>query len=309
MEFTDFGIKLSSHSGILQLMDDIGRPLPEGIKARPLGGGNPARVPEVEKAYRHELEKLLADGDRFEDVIAHYDSPQGRVGFLKTAAEFFSSRYGWDITEENIALTFSTASNVGVIVSVSPFFTALFTRFFGDKEPLRGRFFVGFAAAMAGIGLISFWGSPVQVNPVGDLLSLGAAVMWGCYSVLTRKISGFGYTTIQTTRRVFAYGIAFMLPTLLFLDFRVDVARFSEPENVLNILFLGVGASAICFVTWNFAVKVLGAVKTSVYIYLIPVVTVITSVLVLHEKISGPGWAGILLTLAGLALSEYRGKS
>ena len=41
MEFTDFGIKLSSHSGILQLMDDIGRPLPEGIKARPLGGGNP----------------------------------------------------------------------------------------------------------------------------------------------------------------------------------------------------------------------------------------------------------------------------
>ena len=168
---------------------------------------------------------------------------------------------------------------------------------------------MGFAAAMAGIGLISFWGSPVQVNPVGDLLSLGAAVMWGCYSVLTRKISGFGYTTIQTTRRVFAYGIAFMLPTLLFLDFRVDVARFSEPENVLNILFLGVGASAICFVTWNFAVKVLGAVKTSVYIYLIPVVTVITSVLVLHEKISGPGWAGILLTLAGLALSEYRGKS
>ena len=105
MEFTDFGIKLSSHSGILQLMDDIGRPLPEGIKARPLGGGNPARVPEVEKAYRHELEKLLADGDRFEDVIAHYDSPQGRVGFLKTAAEFFSSRYGWGITEENIALT------------------------------------------------------------------------------------------------------------------------------------------------------------------------------------------------------------
>ena len=44
MEFTDFGTKLSSHSGILQLMDDIGRPLPAGIKARPLGGGNPARV-------------------------------------------------------------------------------------------------------------------------------------------------------------------------------------------------------------------------------------------------------------------------
>lgn len=105
MEFTDFGNKLSSHSGILQLMDDIAKPLPRGIKAKPLGGGNPARVGEVEKAYRRELEKLLADGDSFENVIAHYDSPQGRVGFLRTVAEFFSSNYGWNITEDNVALT------------------------------------------------------------------------------------------------------------------------------------------------------------------------------------------------------------
>ncbi len=105
MEFSDFGNKLSSHSGILQLMDDIAKPLPDGVKARPLGGGNPARVGEVEKAYRQEVEKLLEDGDSFENVIAHYDSPQGRVGFLRTVAEFFSAEYGWNITEENVALT------------------------------------------------------------------------------------------------------------------------------------------------------------------------------------------------------------
>ena len=105
MEFSDFGNKLSQHSGILQLMDDISRPLPPGVKAKPLGGGNPARVREAERVYREELERLLQDGDRFEDVIAHYDSPQGRVGFLRTAADFFHNEYGWDITEENIALT------------------------------------------------------------------------------------------------------------------------------------------------------------------------------------------------------------
>ena len=207
---------------------------------------------------------------------------------------------------ENIALTFTLASNVGVIVSVSPFFTALFTRFFGDKEPLKGRFFVGFAAAMAGIGLISFWGSPVQVNPAGDLLSLGAAVMWGCYSVLTRKISGFGYNTILTTRRIFFYGILFMIPALFLFDFSPDLTRLGNPVYLLNFLFLGLGACALCFVTWNFSVKLLGAVRTSVYIYLVPVITVAASVLILHEPFTWMTGAGTILTLSGLLLSEGR---
>ena len=105
MEFTDFGNKLSSHSGILQLMDDIAKPLPDGVRPKPLGGGNPARIEAVEKAYRAELEALLSDGDKFEDVICHYDSPQGRVGFLETVAAFFRENYGWNITADNVAVT------------------------------------------------------------------------------------------------------------------------------------------------------------------------------------------------------------
>lgn len=105
MEFSDFGTKLSSHSGILQLMDDIARPLPDGVKCRPLGGGNPARVPQVEKAYREEMEKILSSGEDFENLLAHYDSPQGRVSFLEMAASFFRKKYGWPVTAENLALT------------------------------------------------------------------------------------------------------------------------------------------------------------------------------------------------------------
>ena len=112
MVFTDFGNKLSQHSGILQLMDDIAKPLPSDVTPHPLGGGNPARVPEVEKAYRRELEHLLSDGERFEDMIAHYDSPQGRVSFLESAAAFFRERYGWPVTMENIALTNGSQSSM-----------------------------------------------------------------------------------------------------------------------------------------------------------------------------------------------------
>ena len=53
------------------------------------------------------------------------------------------------------------------------------------------------------------------------------------------------------------YGLVFMLPALLFMDFRWGFERLADPVNLFNLLFLGVGASAMCFVTWNMAVKLL----------------------------------------------------
>lgn len=206
---------------------------------------------------------------------------------------------------ENIALTFTMASNVGVIISAAPFFTAFLTHlFFKGEEPLRPGFFLGFGIAIAGICLISFNGSIMELNPAGDLLAIIAAFTWACYSVLTRKISRFGYPVIQTTRRIFFWGILFMIPTLFFFPFHFGPERFSNPVYLLNILFLGLCASALCFVTWNFAVSTLGAVKTSIYIYMVPVITVITSLIVLQEKITGLSALGVLLTLAGLIISE-----
>lgn len=208
---------------------------------------------------------------------------------------------------ENIALTYTMASNVGVIISVAPFFTAILSHLFlKGEEKLRANFLIGFLIAMAGIALISFNGSSLHLNLTGDLLALLAALVWACYSILTRKISSYGYHTILTTRRVFFYGLLFMIPTLFLFDFNWDPARLAEPVNLLNLLFLGLGASALCFVTWNFAVKLLGAVKTSIYIYMVPVITVAASVLLLHEPFTWMTGAGTVLTLAGLLLSEAR---
>lgn len=211
---------------------------------------------------------------------------------------------------ENIALTYTMASNVGVIISVAPFFTAILTHLFlSGAEKLRATFFLGFFVAMIGIFLISFNGSKLELNPMGDCLALLAAFVWACYSILTKKISGFGYPTILTTRRVFFYGILFMLPALFLFDFNPKLEGFSDPVNLLNLLFLGLGASALCFVTWNLAVKVLGAVKTSVYIYMVPVITVVTSSVILHEKVTILSGIGTLFTLAGLLLSECKPAS
>lgn len=208
---------------------------------------------------------------------------------------------------ENIALTYTMASNVGVIISIAPFFTAVLSHIFmKTEEKLKAQFFVGFFVAMVGICLISFNGRELELNPIGDILAVVAALVWSVYSLLTRKISSYGYNTVQTTRRIFTYGIVFMLPFLFVFDFNLDIQNVVKPEYALNLIYLGIGASALCFVTWNYAVKLLGAVKTSVYIYMVPVITVATSVIVLKEKITWVSAIGTILTLIGLFLSESR---
>ncbi len=210
---------------------------------------------------------------------------------------------------ENIALKYTAASNVGVIISAAPFFTAILSNLFlKHDEKLSVNFFIGFIAAMAGIGIISFNGANLKLNPIGDLLALLAAFLFACYSILTKKISSYGYNTILTTRRVFFYGILFMVPSLFIFDFKLGLYRFVNPVYLLNILFLGFGASALCFVTWNFAVKVLGAVKTSIYIYLSPVITVSASVIIIHEPFTLMTAAGTVLTLSRLLISGIKHK-
>ena len=206
---------------------------------------------------------------------------------------------------ENVALTYTTAANAGFIVTSSPLFTALFAwkAGMGEGRPSK-RFFLGFITAMAGICLISFpSGAELALNWKGDLLCVGAAVVWGIYSLLVRHISTFGYNVLQTTRRTFIYGLLFMIPAAMNMDFRWDLTRLADPACLGTFLYLGIGACALCFVTWNIAVGRLGSVRTSVYLYLVPVITLICSVTILHEPLTTASFAGAALTLLGLVIS------
>lgn len=208
---------------------------------------------------------------------------------------------------ENIALTYTFASNVSLILASAPFFTALAAHGFSCGERLTIRFFLGFLAAMAGVALITFNGAVVlQLNPLGDLLAVSAAVVWAFYSVCTKKIGGRGWNVVQTTRRIFFYGLLFMIPALFLFDASWDASLLKRPEIFLNILYLGLGASALCFVSWNRAVAILGAVKTSAYIYATPIVTMITARLFLGEALTPLALAGTGLILLGLLCSERR---
>jgi drug/metabolite transporter (DMT)-like permease len=206
---------------------------------------------------------------------------------------------------QNMALSYTLASNVSILISISPFFTALLSRIFAKEEKFQPSFFFGFIFAIIGIFLIAFNGNFIlRLNPLGDLLAVLSAFVWAIYTLILRKISLFGYNTVQFTRKIISYGLLLLFPLLSVFNFHLNLSRFASLSNLLNILFLGVGASAISFVTWNYAVSVLGAVKTSIYIYIIPIITILISAVVLNEKITYVAMLGVFLILFGLYISE-----
>ena len=206
---------------------------------------------------------------------------------------------------ENIALTYTYASNTSVIVSTAPFFTAIAASVASrGAKRLTSAFFIGFIVSMVGICMICFGGSEVAFSPVGDLLALGGAFVWAFYSVAIDKAGEWGLPVMQVTRRVFAYGIAFMVPVALASGFHLGLERFADPVNTLNMLFLGLVACALCFATWNYSIKLIGPIASGIYIYLSPVITAVAAALILHEEITPFAVAGIALTLVGLVVSQ-----
>ncbi len=104
MRLSRFGAKFTEESGILRLMDDLGEALSAGEKMLMLGGGNPARIPEMEAKFREHMRLVIERGE-LEDLIGSYDSPQGHRRFLEALAELLHRRYRWEVKAENIALT------------------------------------------------------------------------------------------------------------------------------------------------------------------------------------------------------------
>ncbi|HKM30019.1 MAG TPA: DMT family transporter [Bacilli bacterium] len=210
---------------------------------------------------------------------------------------------------ENTALTYTTATNAAIITSMAPFFTAILSFWVLKDEGLTRRFVIGFIIGIIGVVLVSLNGIFIlELNPFGDLLLVVAVFMWATYSVFTRIVSRYGYNMIQVTRRITMYGVIFIIPIYLFSHPEFSIDKILVLENGLSIAFLGFIASALCFSTWNIAIKHIGSVKTTIYIYAIPVVTVIFSAIFLDEKLTWMGIVGTILTILGLLISTRKNK-
>lgn len=207
---------------------------------------------------------------------------------------------------ENMALEYAPASNVSLIVCTAPVWTAVLLSLIYRSERMTGRQITGTALAFAGMVLVVLNGHFVlRLSPAGDLLALGAALLWMFYSLLIKRLGG-RYPSVFITRKLIFYGLLTILPVFLVQPPAFDAAVLLRPVVWGNLLFLGVVASMICYVLWNAAMYHLGAVRTTNYIYLNPLVTILTAALFIGERITLAALAGAALILYGMWRAETK---
>ena len=81
-----------------------------------------------------------------------------------------------------------------------------------------------------GVGLIVFNGSFVlKISPIGDLLTLLAALSWAFYSLIIKKMAG-RYPTVFITRKIFFYGVLTILPAFLLHPLQPETAVLLQPS-------------------------------------------------------------------------------
>lgn len=209
---------------------------------------------------------------------------------------------------ENVAVGISYVNNVSFIVCTAPLWTTLLGLMFLKDVRASRYLFAGSLMAVLGMGMVIFNGHFIlRLNPAGDLLALAAALCWAVYSVLIKFVSG-RYSAVFITRKVFFYGILTILPVFAVHPWSFPWRAFSQPVVWGNLLFLGILASFVCFAVWSYIIKQLGAIRTSNYVYLNPISTVIISALFLDEPMTPVAFAGSALILAGVYIANKKGN-
>ena len=129
MEFSKFGKRFTRHTGASVLMEDMGAAMDSTEPIIMLGGGNPARIPEVEQVFKDQLAAIIETRVEFSRMMGHYSGSAGDGRFRQALAGLLRDHYGWDLSEKNIALT-SGSQNA---------FFILFNLLAGDMEKIGTR--------------------------------------------------------------------------------------------------------------------------------------------------------------------------
>lgn len=212
----------------------------------------------------------------------------GFVGyFLSIAAQFIGTKY-------------SSAHMGAVITTLSPVFLSAFAIWI-LKERITTKQVI--AIGIAFIGVLVVVGMPGGHGGssalLGNLFLVGAAITWGYYSVLSRKISTV-YSPLQITTWGIVIATVLTFPCTFFELGQWSPQALSQLSMMLCILYLGVVSTAVAFFSWNKGLALLPSHQAGLFFFFQPVVGTLLGWIFLKEQLSSTFFIGSLLIIAGV---------
>ena len=99
-----------------------------------------------------------------------------------------------------------------------------------------------------------------------------------------------------------------VMPVIGIFTGGIDFASLFTAVNLAKLCYLGLLGSATCYMLWSSAVSKIGVLGANMYVNMVPLVTLVVSALVLDEKITLVGFAGIVLIIFGMIFASVKEK-
>ena len=212
---------------------------------------------------------------------------------------------------ENAAMLYTTATNTSLIVCSCPLFAMLLVAIvYRHTDRITKMQALGSVVACLGMAIVVLNGHFVlHLSPLGDLLAFAACLCWAVYSLIMKRATE-RYSSLFITRKVFFYGLLTIIPYYILRPSEATIFSFSifnlQLSIILNLLFLGVVASMLCYLLWNWVIGKLGAVVATNWVYFNPITTIGFAWWLLDEKITIWFLLGSTLILVGMYLADKR---
>ena len=210
---------------------------------------------------------------------------------------------GYMITFNTGILTLTSATS-SIIVAVTPILTAIVaSRLY--KEKIKPIGWAAIAAAFIGVLILLLWEGVFSIN-VGLIWTVGAAIVFCGYNILTRKLSAMGYNALE----IVTYS---MICGAILLGFwageGLPQLAGASTSHIIALIYLGALPSATAYFTWGKAMSY--AERTSEvtnFMFVTPLLSTIMGFIILHEVPNAGTFIGGAIIIISIVVFNLKGK-
>jgi drug/metabolite transporter (DMT)-like permease len=203
------------------------------------------------------------------------------------------------ITTYHVCLNFGQLTvapgTTALLIQTAPVFTAVFAHFAGI-ERLRWSTMQGIIVALIGTAILVVGQGRTVEFTIAALAILTSAICTATYFLFQRDLSTrYGVRSVTTWTLT-----AGTIPLWVFAPTALAEWPDATPTAIGALVYIGVFPAAIAYLLWNWAVHELGASRVMMYLYLSPVVAMLSQWLLIRESPAPLAIAGGLVTVAGV---------